>query len=252
MRRIHFLPACAAMLIAGTVLAAAQKAPPQASPAQPYKAVPVGLPAPLADAGLDALRKQIGELAQHKDRAGLARLVVAQGFFWERENGNRADKRKSGLDNLATVLGLNNKDGAGWEILFSFTDDPTASASPDHKGAVCAPAEPTFDGQAFDALLKATQTDVSEWGYPVSAGIEVHALAQAVAPVTEKLGVNFVRVMPEGAATSPAYLRVVTPTGKTGYVSVDSIAPIGNDQICYVKEGGAWKIGGYIGGGEPQ
>ncbi len=148
---------------------------------------------------MDALRKQIGEISQHKDRAGLARLVVAQGFFWERENGDSADKRKSGIDNLATVLGLNNKDGAGWEILFSFTDDPTASASPDHKGAVCAPAEPTFDGQAFDALLKATQTDVSEWGYPVSAGIEVHALAQAAAPVIEKLGVNFVRVMPEGA-----------------------------------------------------
>lgn len=252
MPRIHFLPACAAVLIAGTVLATAQKAPPPAAPAQPYKAVPVGLPAPLADAGLDALRKQIGELSQHKDRAGLARLVVAQGFFWERENGDRADKRKSGFDNLATVLGLNNKDGAGWEILFSFTDDPTASSSPDHKGAVCAPAEPTFDGQAFDALLKATQTDVSEWGYPVSAGIEVHALAQAAAPVIEKLGVNFVRVMPEGAATSPSYLRVVTPAGKTGYVSVDSIAPIGNDQICYVKDAGAWKIGGYIGGGEPQ
>jgi len=37
------------------------------------------LPAPLADAGLDALRKQIGEISQHKDRAGLARLVVALG-----------------------------------------------------------------------------------------------------------------------------------------------------------------------------
>jgi hypothetical protein len=30
------------------------------------------------------------------------------------------------------------------------------------------------------------------------------------------------------------------------------IAPVGNDQICYVKDAGNWKIGGYIGGGDPQ
>ena len=47
-------------------------------------------------------------------------------------------------------------------------------------------------------------------------------------------------------------LRIVTPAGKAGYVSVDSIAPLGNDQLCYVKDGGGWKIAGYIGGGEPQ
>ena len=251
MRCMHVLSACAALLIAATVSALAQNPPPLA-PAQPYKAVAIVLPAPMADAAYDAARKQIGEIAQHKDRAGLARLVVAQGFFWEREDRDHADKRKSGIDNLATALGLNNKDGAGWEILFSFTDDPTASASPDHKGAVCAPAEPGFDGQAFDDLLNATKTDVSEWGYPVAAGTEVHASAQSTSPVIEKLATVFVRVMPETAPASSGYLRIVTPAGKTGYVSADAIAPIGNDQICYVKDGGAWKIGGYIGGGEPQ
>jgi hypothetical protein len=42
----------------------------------------------------------------------------------------------------------------------------------------------------------------------------------------------------------------VTPSGKSGFVSVDSVAPIGNDQICYVKDANGWKIGGYIGGGD--
>ena len=46
--------------------------------------------------------------------------------------------------------------------------------------------------------------------------------------------------------------RVVTPAGKIGFVSVDSVAPIGNDQICYVKDAGGWKIGGYVGGGDSQ
>ena len=51
-------------------------------------------------------------------------------------------------------------------------------------------------------------------------------------------------------ATAPTFLRVVTPSGKTGFVAVDSVAPIGNDQICYVKDASGWKIGGYIGGGD--
>ena len=80
----------------------------------------------------------------------------------------------------------------------------------------------------------------------------MHAAPQANAAVVEKLGLSFVRVAPENAPASAAYLRIITPSGKAGYVSVDAIAPIGNDQICYVKDGDAWKIGGYIGGGEPQ
>ena len=243
-----------ALLIAGTLAATAQNQPraPQPPPPAPYKPVAIVPPKPMDDAGFDALRKQLGEISQRKDRAGLAPLVVAKGFFWQREGGNRADKRKSGIDNLATALGLNNKDGAGWKILFSYSDDPTASALPDHQGAVCAPAEPAFNAQEFAGLLKATQTDISEWGYPVSAGIEVHATPQANAPVIEQLGLTFVRVSPESTRGSAAYVRIVTPAGKAGFVSVDAIAPTGNDQLCYVKDGSAWKIGGYIGGGEPQ
>lgn len=143
-----------AILIAGTLAAPAQNQP-LTLPSAPYKAVAIVPPKPMDDPAFDALRKQLGDIAQRKDRAALSPLVANQGFFWERENGNRADKRKSGADNLATALGLNNKDGAGWEILFSYADDPTASPSPDHKGAVCAPAEPVFNGAEFDALLAA-------------------------------------------------------------------------------------------------
>jgi hypothetical protein len=206
----------------------------------------------MSDAGLDALRKQLGEAVKRKDRAALARLVVAKGFFWERENGDGADKKKSGIDNLTAALGLNNKDGVGWDMLAGYSEDPTAALVPDRKGAACAPSDPTFDGKAFDSLLEATQTDVSEWGYTVSDGIVVHAKPEANAAPVEKLGLHFVRVMPEDKPASTAYLRVVAPSGKTGYVSVDAIAPTGNDQICYVKQADGWKIGGYIGGGEPQ
>ncbi len=250
MRDIRFMAVCAAVLIAGS--AAAQNRGAQPTPATPYKPVAVVLPPPMTDASFEAMRKQLGEAAQRKDRAAMTRLVVAQGFFWDRDNRNAADKRKSGFDNLSAALGLANKEGAGWDILTGYAEDPGASPSPSHNGAMCAPADPAFDGKEFADLVKTTNTDVTEWGYPVSAGLEVHATAQANGAVIEKLGLHFVRIMPEAARDQPSYMRIATPSGNSGYVSIDSIAPIGNDRICYVKDGGVWKIGGYIGGGEPQ
>lgn len=217
---------------------------------KPYKPVAVTPATPVADPAFEALRKQIGEIAQKKDRTALTQLVVAQGFVWLRNGRNRADKRKSGIDNLATALSLNNKGGAGWDILYSYTDDPTASPSPAIKGALCTPGEPAYNAAAFAELLESTQSDASEWGYTLSPSTEVHDKSQASAPVIDKLGPMFVRVAP--VPGSAAYQRIITPSGKAGFVSIDAVAPIGNDQLCYVKDGGAWKIGGYVGGGESQ
>jgi len=247
-----------ALLVAGAWPAAAQsqpkapQQPPPVAPAKPYKPVAVTPPQPFDEPAFVAMRKQLAAAAQKKDRAALAKLVVAGGFFWEKEGGNAADKKKSGIDNLSTALGLAVKDGAGWDVLAGFADEPTASPAAEQKGVMCAPADPVFDGDAFETLIKETQTDPGEWGVPVSTNIDVHGAPQANAPSIGKLGAALVRIMPEAGAQTPNYLRVVMPSGKTGFVSVDSIAPIGSDQLCYVKDGGAWKITGYIGGGDGQ
>jgi len=229
--------------------ALAQKA---VAPAAPYKAVTVVPPTDMTDASLIALRGQLGDATKKRDATALARLVVTTGFFWQRDQKDAANKRASGYENLSAALGLASKDSAGWDILTGYAEDPTVSPLPGRKGVSCAPADPGYDLAAFDRMLKATQTDAAEWGYTVSTSTEVHATAAANAPVIEKLGLHFVRIMPEAKAGSAAYQRIVTPAGKTGYISIDALAPFGNDQICYVKESGAWKIGGYIGGGEPQ
>ena len=46
--------------------------------AKPYKKVAATLPPPVNDPGLDTLRKQMGEIAQRKERAALAPLIVAR------------------------------------------------------------------------------------------------------------------------------------------------------------------------------
>ena len=45
------------------------------------------------------------------------------------------------------------------------------------------------------------------------------------------------------------FMRVVTPSGKVGFVMAEAINPLGSDQLCYGKDvTGTWKIVGMIGG----
>jgi hypothetical protein len=268
MRRTALLPLAAAA--AAAVVAAAgpalsqsqqQRGPQQQQQQQqqqaapkPYTPVAISPPKPLADPGFDALRKQLGDVARRKDRAGLAKLIAAKDFFWLGEKGDRADKKRSGIDNLTRALMLNAKDGSGWEALAGYAAEPTAMPIPDKKDTFCGPADPVFDIKQLEELAKATGTDPSEWGYPMQPGLEMRAAAQATAPVVEKLGMHFVRVMvddgPESAGQMPM-LKVVAPSGKIGFVPADALSPLGNDQLCYVKDATGWKIAGFI-GGEPQ
>src|SRR5918998_688747 len=242
--------------------AAPQQQAPQAqqAPAPPkaYKPVTITLPKPMADPSFEAFRKQIGEVAEKKDRAALAKMVVAKGFFWDAEAGDKSDKNKSGIDNLVTALRLDAREGSGWEMLGGHAGDPTAAPNPQHKGAVCSPAEPKFDGKQFEALIKATGTEPPEWAYPMQAGLEVRSAAQPNAPVVEKLGLVLVRVLPDEAPAaapqgqSAPMVKVVGPSGKVGFVPGEALAPLGNEQLCYVKQGNNWLITGYVGGGDQQ
>ncbi len=229
--------------------------PPPPAPIKPYQAVAVTPPAPLSDPSFTTFRNQLGEVAARKDRAALAKMVVTQNFFWMQDK-NLTDPHRSGVDNLAKAIELDAPDGSGWQILGGFATEPSAAESPQQPGVFCAPADPKLDPNALEALAKATQTDPSEWGYPNQNGVEVHAAAQPGSPVIEKLGANLVRVLPDTSAPTnanePFFLHVATPSGKAGYVDAQSVSPLGGDQICYSKQGGVWKIAGYLGGAAQQ
>jgi hypothetical protein len=225
--------------------------PPPPAPIKPYKALAVTPPTPFADPSFQAFLKQLADVAAHKDRAGLAKLVAAQGFFWMQDK-DLADKRKSGMDNLAKAIDLNAKDGSGWEALASFAAEPTGAELPDQKGVICAPADPAVDPKEFEALITSTHTDPAEWGYPLKDGLELRGAGQPNAPVTEKLAMTLLRVLPDSAppeqANQPAFLHVAAPDGKSGFVAAEGIASLGNDQMCYSKDAGGWKITGVFGG----
>jgi hypothetical protein len=229
-----------------------QQSQQQPAPPKPYKAITVTPAQPYGDASFVAFRKQLGDIANRKDRAALAKLV-ANNFFWMGEKGDKANKKKTGIDNLAAAINLDAKDGSGWEALTAAADEATAEPVAERKGIVCSPASPSFDEAAADQVAKDTGTDPGEWGYLAKPDVEVHSAAKADSPVVEKLGQILIRVLPEegpapGAQPQEApFIRVVTPSGKVGFVSEEFVSSLDNDQICYVKDAAGWKIAGIAG-----
>jgi hypothetical protein len=231
-----------------------QLPPPPPPPIKPYTPVPITLPPVFNDPSFIAFRKNLADIAQQKDRAALAKLIVTTGFFWLQDK-DHADPGKPGVDNLAKAIDLDAKDGSGWEIVAALAAEPTASEWPQHKGLICAPAPPGLDLQAVNTLLHATETDFPEWGYPVENGVEVRAEAKPNAPVIDKLGLYLVRVLPDSAppdaSGAPSFLHVALPNGKSGYVLATAISPPSTDHMCYTKDANDWRIAGYIGGNQP-
>jgi hypothetical protein len=228
-----------------------QLKPPPPPPVKPYQPVAVTPPAPFTDPSFAAFRKQLADAVQHKDRAALGKLVVAQGFFWMQDK-DLADNRKPGIANLTTAIDLDAKDGSGWDVLDGFAQEPTGEPLPDRQNIICAPAAPRFDLKAFEALIQSTQTDPPDWGYPTKDGLEVRADAKPDGPVVEKVGLILLRVLPDGPPPDkpdqPPLMHIALPSGKTGFVSIEALAGLGGDQMCYTKEAGGWKIAGYYGG----
>jgi hypothetical protein len=230
-------------------LSHAQRAQPPA-PRKPYKQVAVQLPKQVSDPSFEAFRKQLAGIAERKDRAALAKLV-ARNFFWMSEDKNIADSKKPGIDNLAKAIGLDGEEAVGWDVLTIYAGDPTGDPWRKKKGVICAPGDPQFDENEAEQLAATTETDASEWGYPVGDGVEVRSAPGATSPVSEKLGLYLVRVYPDASPASALrsdVLRIVLPSGKLGFVPSGALLPLESDRLCYVKEGSAWKIAGAIGG----
>lgn len=245
----------AALALAPAVAQAPNQPPPLApvpAPVKPgpYQIVAIKPPAVVSDPSFEAFRKQLAGLAQKKDRAALAQLVAAT-FFWVPEDSDVADKTKPAIDNLAKAIRLDGKDGLGWEVLTEYAGETTAMPDAQRQGVICSPGEPTFDDKAADELANATQTDSSDWVYPVHDGVEVRSGPQPDAAVIEKLGLHLVRALedesPANAVMATA-LKVMTPSGKMGYVPVETMRAVVGPQMCYLKDAGGWKIAGFVGG----
>jgi hypothetical protein len=222
--------------------------------AKPYVTVVVKPRPASGDANLDAFRAKLAAVAKQRVYAELAELVIPHGFFWDRDFDAEFVSHLPPVDNLATALRLEHHDGAGWNALASFADEPTAAPLVGRPGIVCAPGEPTFDNLAFDRLLDATVTEVRDWAYPRAENTPVHASPEADAPVVDHLERALVRVLDRSpglgraGGTDGRWTRVATPGGKVGFVAPGALRSLSPERLCYGKDVfGRWHIAGYVG-----
>lgn len=230
--------------------------PPQPAPPKPYKEIAVKPPQTSTDPSFEAFLKQLADIAMKKDRAALARMVVPTNFFWIGEvngrEGDKANKRKSSMDNLAAAIDLDDKDGSGWLILAQAAKEQSLEPMAQKRGVFCSPAGAIYDENAAEQIVKETGTSEFDWASPAKPGIDVHASAQPNSPVIGSLGMYLIRVMPEvppagSQVPQSPLVRVVMPNGKVGFVAYEFLSPIAFDQLCYMKDASGWKIAGYYG-----
>jgi hypothetical protein len=150
--------------------------PPQPAPPKPYKEIAVTLPQSSNDPSFEAFLKQLDDIAMKKDRAALARLVGSTNFFWIGEvngrEGDKANKRKSGIDNLAAATDLDDKEGSGWVVIAQAAKETSLEPMQQKRGVFCSPAGPIFDDKAAEQLGKATGTTEFDWAFPTKPGID--------------------------------------------------------------------------------
>ncbi len=202
----------------------------QQPPAPPPQAAREALPSGCHHAAEAARRSELRRLPQADSARSpsariapaLAKMIVAKDFFWLGEKGDRADKKRPGIDNLTRAMDLAAKDGSGWEALDRLCRRSDRHAVAGQEGHVLRAGRSGVRDQAAREPRQGNRHQRAEWGYPVQPGVEVRAAMQPNAPVIEKLGMHFVRVMeddgPEPPPNQMPMLKVVAPSGKVGYV----------------------------------
>jgi hypothetical protein len=242
----------ASIILVSALLAAS---PAAAQTAVPYHQVTVKFAEPPSDPSFAAFRGELAAAAKRRVYGELARLVVAHGFFWERDFGAVFDRAKSGVENLAVAIGLEQHDGQGWTMLATFAAEPTAAPIVSRPGIICAPARPKFDEAEFNALVSRNGSDPVDWAYPRKATVAMHAAANASGGVIETLGPHFVRVLERAAKAGEAarvrWTQVLAPSGRTGFVAPGTLMSLLAERLCYDKDvTGRWRIAGFVGGGD--
>jgi hypothetical protein len=254
MRSVHRITAAAAIAVVGALSFGPTVAEEAALKPQPYKTIAIELPQPVQDPSFTTFRQQLADIAKRKDRAALAKHVAGN-FFWLTDDGKDiALKGRSGIDNLARALYLDNPDTEGWDILAVFAADATGDLAPERKGVICAPGDPKYDSAAAATLGDATGTSSAFWYYPAKDGLEVRSGALPNSAVTGKLGMHLVWVHPDtspSAAVHTETVRIVLPSGQFGFVASDALLPLPTDLLCYAKNGNTWQIAGFFGGLPP-
>jgi len=243
------------------VMAAGVAASSAATKEVPYPAVKVQLPdAYKPDAAFAKMQRSLADAAGKKDVQALLALVGPT-FVWlsEGDISDQFDFGGDALQNFKVVFGFRNyrkqadggvSDGPYWDALANFAADRIFEQSTDT--LVCGPMVATVDDDVLDnARQKIGADDSVEW-YFTTANASVTATPAGGATVghADQLALPVLDVYPQAAQGQPeppvTHLKVLLPSGKSGWIPVSAALPLVTDRLCYaLMPNGDWKIAGF-------
>jgi hypothetical protein len=197
------------------------------------------------------------EIVRARDRARW-RAVISPQFRYLKDRGCGFDKRKTPVQNAEHAMRFDavGEDGkpdrnAGWKTLETFFAQPFGYSDIAQR-SLCAPARPRYDREGFEALLKKTDTSaLGDWE-AIGPNTNIYAAPRHTAPVIERTGLIFIRTEHAPAdGVIRGWRRVVTPSGKAGFIREDAAASIFEAQLCIAKNNrGEWRVVSWVGGGD--
>lgn len=225
----------------------------------PYPEVKVQIPEPYKpDAAFAKLQKAISDAVAGRNAQALFALVGPT-FVWLEQNeiADQFDFGGEALQNFKVLFGFREagkhvdggvKDGPFWDDLANFAANTKFQRA---TGAlVCGPMTAIVSEDVLSqARQKIGADDFTEWYFTlgdttVTAGPGSGAAVGKVGQVALPLLDEYPQAR-EGSIETPAitYLKVLLPSGKSGWIPVSAAMLLAPDRLCYaVTANGDWKI----------
>ncbi len=256
MRNMNVLPIAAALTLV------AMQASHAAMKEVPYPIVKVELGDTYQpDPAFQKLQKSLADIVAKKDLQALTALV-GPSFVWVTagEVSESFDFGGDPVQNFKVVFGFRDyrkyvdggvPDGPYWDSLAAFAADKSYEQSAET--LVCGPINATIaDDNIFEsAKQKIGADDSTEWYFAIAdANVTANPTGGAQVGRINKIAVPILDTypsVPEGQSGPPAtHLKVLLPSGKSGWVAMSAVLPLVSDRLCYARlQNGDWKIAGY-------
>jgi hypothetical protein len=218
------------------------------------------------DGAFEAMIARFSAAVAKKDEQALF-AQVGPNFVWTLEGAltDEFDLGRDTLHNFKVVFGFRwlgkdvdggVADGPFWSALAAFAQDKTYYKATDSGNLICGPIranvanEDVFE-QASKKIAPADDDQI-EWYFTLGDTSVAKAPGDSGPPVG-KVGKVALPVLgtapaakPGEPAPPPAFLEVLLPSGKTGWIPASAAKQLAAEHLCYAKTvSGEWKIVAY-------
>jgi hypothetical protein len=217
------------------------------------------------DAAFDAMVTRFAAAVAAKDGPALFALVGPM-FVWTQAGAlvDELDLGREPLHNFKVVFGFRAagasadggvENGPFWDALSAIAQDKTYYKATDSGNLICGPiGASVMDEGVFERARNKIETgdEPADWYFTLADTAVAKAPGDRGPPVAKvgKVALPVLSVSPVGKegepAPAPAFLEVLLPSGKTGWIAASAARPLDSERLCYAKTAaGDWKIVGY-------